>query len=308
MNNVFIFPGQASQFIGMAADLYEKYDLARTYFDRANDILGFDLKDVCFNGPEDVLKKTIYTQPAIFVHSIIISELLKKLDIKPAAVAGHSLGEYSALVSAGVMTFENGLKLVGERSRLMYKAGQTNPGTMGAIIGLDADKVYEICKSVADVGIVQPANFNSPGQIAISGTHAAVGAALQKAQEAGSRKAVELVVSGAFHSPLMQTAEDGLAEALKTTPMNDTEIPFYCNVTAKPVRKGADIKEMLLHQLTHPVLWQNIIVNMAADGFQNYLEVGPGKVLKGLLKRIDRSLTCNLCGNVEQLQTMSETV
>lgn len=306
MNYAFIFPGQASQFVGMAADLYEKYDLARAYFDRANEILEFDLQDICFNGPEDVLKKTIHTQPAIFVHSTIVSELLKNHGIHPVAVAGHSLGEYSALVCAGVMSFEDGLKLVKQRSQLMYKAGQNNPGTMGAIIGLDAEKVYEICKSVD--GVVQPANFNSPGQIAISGSHEAVQEALQKAKDAGSRKAVELVVSGAFHSPLMKNAEDGLAIALNATPMNDSDIPFYCNVTAQPVRKGAEIKEKLLHQLTRPVLWQDIIARMAADGFKNYLEVGPGKVLKGLLKRIDRSVNCDICGTADQVEAMGVNV
>ncbi len=306
MKYAFIFPGQASQYVGMAADLYEKYDLARAYFDRANETLGFDLQEICLNGPEEVLKKTIHTQPAIFVHSTIVSELLKNAGVKPVAVAGHSLGEYSALVSARVMTFEDGLKLVQQRSQLMYKAGKNNPGTMGVIIGLEAAQVYDICASVANIGVVQPANFNSPGQIAVSGSPDAVHAALDKARAVGSKKAVELVVSGAFHSPLMKNAEDGLADALKNTPMVDSRIPFYCNVTAMPVRKGSEIKEKLLHQLTRPVLWQDIITNMAKNAFSTYLEVGPGKVLSGLLRRIDRSLTCTQCGTVDQVRAIGE--
>ncbi|KAA3617843.1 MAG: [acyl-carrier-protein] S-malonyltransferase [Calditrichaeota bacterium] len=304
MNKAFIFPGQASQFVGMAADLYEKYDLAKKHFEQANEIMEMDLKSICFNGPEEELKKTFLTQPAIFVHSCISAELLKEKGVKPVAVAGHSLGEYSALVAADALDFASGLELVKERSRLMFEAGQKNPGTMGAIIGLSNEQVNEICDGLKDVGVVQPANYNSPGQIAISGDKGTVLKALDAAKEMGSRKAVELVVSGAFHSPLMLDAQNGLAEALNKSEIKNIEIPLYTNVTAKPETDGEKIKQLLLKQLTSPVLWQDIVGQMVKDGNQNFIEVGPGKVLKGLLKRIDRDSSCDLCGTVDQLESI----
>lgn len=304
--NTFIFPGQASQFIGMGQDLYEKYDIAKRYFDTANEILEVDLKQVCFEGPEEELKKTYFTQPAILVHSVIVAELLKSKNIVPTAVAGHSLGEYSALVAAGVFGFESGLKLVKHRSRLMYEAGKNNPGTMGAIIGLTPEQVNTICQNLQNEGIVQAANFNSPGQIAISGDKETVAKALHAAKEAGSKKAVELVVSGAFHSPLMQDAQQGLAEALNATEMQNAQVPLYNNVTAKPITEGAEIKSLLLKQLTSSVMWQDIITNMIHDGHSGFIEVGPGKVLKGLLKRIDRKTACTLCGTVNDLDSIGE--
>jgi [acyl-carrier-protein] S-malonyltransferase len=306
MNKAFIFPGQASQYVGMSSDLYNKFDLAKKYFKQANAIMETDLKSICFNGPEAELKKTYFTQPAIFVHSCILSALLKEEGVSPVAVAGHSLGEYSALFTAGSLDFESGLKLVKERSRLMYQAGQNNPGTMGAIIGLTPEQVNQICDNLKSVGIIQPANFNSPGQIAISGDKETVLKALDAAKEMGSRKAVELVVSGAFHSPLMKGAQDGLAEALKNTIITNAEVPLYTNVTAKPETDGNIIKELLLEQLTSPVLWQDLIAKMIHDGHSNFIEVGPGKVLKGLLKRIDRGATCDLCGTFEQLETFKD--
>ncbi len=304
MKKAFIFPGQASQFVGMASDLYDKYDLAKRYFDQANEIMGVDLKSICFNGPEEELKKTFLTQPAIFVHSSIVAAILLEKGIYPSAVGGHSLGEYSALVAAGGLDFLSGLKLVKERSRLMFEAGKKNPGTMGAIIGLTGDQVNEICDGFKDTGVVQPANFNSPGQIAISGDKETVLKALEAAKEMGSRKAVELVVSGAFHSPLMMDAQIGLAEALNSADIKNIEVPLYANVTSKPETNGDSIKQLLLKQLTNPVLWQNIILNMVQDGHTDFVEVGPGKVLKGLLKRINRESNCDLCGTVDQLESL----
>jgi len=303
MSKTFIFPGQASQYVGMAADLYDKYELAKKYFTNANEIMGSDLKKICFEGPEEALKTTNITQPAIFVHSVIVSELLKEKNIVAQAVAGHSLGEYSALVSAGVVDFENGLKLVKERSRLMHEAGTKNPGTMGAIIGLSPEQVIEICNSFKGEGIVQAANFNSPGQIAISGDKKTVLKALEAAKDMGSKRTVELVVSGAFHSPLMNEAQEGLAKVLQSTTMKDAAVPVYTNVTGKPVVKGDVLKELLLKQLTSPVLWQDIIQNMIKDGFTDFVEVGPGQVLKGLNRRIDRDASCESCGTVEQLES-----
>lgn len=301
MNKTFIFPGQASQYVGMAKDLYHKFDLAKEYFNTANIIMEMDLADVCFNGPEEHLKQTFITQPAIFVHSVITARLLEDKNLKPVAVAGHSLGEYSALVAAGVLTFENGLKLVKERSRLMHEAGQKNPGTMGALIGLDISAVAEVCKIASEYGVVQAANFNSPGQIAISGSVDAVTKALEIAKEKGAKRAVELVVSGAFHSPLMEDAQIGLSDALMNTEMSDSKIPFYSNVTAKAVQNASEIRELLLQQLTNPVKWQDIIQRMINDNYNTFLEVGPGKVLKGLIKRIDKEAVCDACGSVEEL-------
>ncbi len=304
-NLAFVFPGQASQYVGMAADFLENFELARAYFEQANEIMEMDLKKICVQGPEEELKKTFITQPAIFVHSVIVATLLEERGIVPVAVAGHSLGEYSALVAAGVLDFEAGLKLVRQRSRLMYEAGQKRPGTMGAIIGLEREAVLEICEDLKDEGVIQPANFNSPGQIALSGEKNVVHKALELAREKGARKAVELVVSGAFHSPLMQSAEEGLALALRETHFKDPAMPFYSNVTTESSTSGEAIKELLLHQLTKPVRWEGLIKNMAADGFTQMVEVGPGKVLKGLIKRIDRSVSCAICGTVEQFNAVT---
>ncbi len=307
MNKIaFIFPGQASQYVGMMQDLYDRFDTARSLLNRADEILGYDLKQICFNGPEEELKQTNITQPAIFVHSVIVYELIK--DRMPVhGVAGHSLGEYSALVAAGALNFENGLELVKVRSRLMHEAGTKRPGGMGALIGLSPEQVKELCDSLSEEGILQPANFNSPGQIAISGETDMVQKGLEKAREMGAKKAVELVVSGAFHSPLMSDAQEGLANAIRATAIRDAAIPLYSNVTAEPVQSAEDIQNRLLEQLTHPVLWQNIIEQMIQDGFSSFYEVGPGKVLKGLLKRIDRSVPCTEIGMYEAVQHLGES-
>jgi [acyl-carrier-protein] S-malonyltransferase len=306
MKKSFIFPGQASQYVGMASDLYNAFEIAKKLFDRAEEILNFDLKSVCFSGPEEELKKTYITQPAIFVHSVVIAALLKDKGLSPAAVAGHSLGEYSALVAAGVIDFENGLKLVNIRGQLMYEAGINKPGTMGAIVGLLPDEVREICASFKNDGIVQPANFNSPGQIVISGEKAIVLKALEVAKEKKAKIATELVVSGAFHSPLMAEAQNGLSKILNETHFTDATVPVYTNVNARPETKAPVLKELLLKQLTQPVRWEEIITNMIHDGFDSFIEAGPGNVLKGLLKRIDRNAHCDLCGTVEEVNNFGE--
>lgn len=306
MKTAFIFPGQASQYVGMGQDLYETYPDAKNIFDTADEILGFDLKAVCFKGPEEKLKQTYITQPAIFVHSVAVFHLLKIKNITPEAVAGHSLGEYSALVAAGAMEFEDGLKLVQRRGELMHQAGREKPGTMAALIGLSPDKVYEICDQLKNEGIVQPANFNSPGQIAISGDITTVHKAIEQAKAAGAKKAVELVVSGAFHSPLMKDAQIGLKEALDKISIKDARVPLYSNVEAKPVQDAGRIRDLLYRQLTHPVRWQEIVENMIEDGYSNFYEVGPGKVLKGLQKRINRKIPCIEMGTVEQIEKSGE--
>ena len=306
MKAAFVFPGQASQFVGMGKDLYDTYEIAHHIFDTANEIMGLDLRQICFEGPEEKLKQTYITQPAIFVHSVAVNSILKERGFIPQAVAGHSLGEYSALVSAEALSFEDGLKLVKERGRLMYEAGQKQPGTMAAIIGLAPEKVQELCDSLANQGIVQPANFNSPGQIAISGEVEVVRAAIDMATEMGAMKAVELVVSGAFHSPLMRAAQEGLQTALENTEFNDARVPLYSNVEAAAVQDKDKIRQLLIQQLTKPVLWQTIIENMIKDGCQPFYEIGPGRVLKGLQKRINRKMACDEVGTTENIENLGE--
>ncbi|HHE56033.1 MAG TPA: [acyl-carrier-protein] S-malonyltransferase [Caldithrix abyssi] len=307
MKKAFIFPGQASQFVGMGKDLYEQFETARKIFDRADEILDFGLKKVCFEGPEEELKLTYITQPAIFVHSLAVYYLLKEKGMEAQGVAGHSLGEYSALVAASSLSFEDGLRLVQIRGRLMYESGKKNPGTMAAIIGLSEKQVNELCQRLSVRGIIQPANFNSPGQIAISGEVELIHDALEVAKEMGAKKAVELVVSGAFHSPLMDDARAGLQEALEKTEFRDAAAPVYSNVTAKPVTDKEEIRQLLFKQLTSPVLWQMSMENMIADGFDQFYELGPGKVLCGLLKRINRQVPCQPIGTVEAVKQLGES-
>ncbi len=264
------------------------------------------MKKVCFEGPEEELKKTYITQPAIFVHSVVVNELLKEKGQTPQGVAGHSLGEYSALVAAGSLSFEDGLKLVQKRGQLMYQSGQKNPGTMAALIGLSEEQVYALCDELKSEGVIQPANFNSPGQIAISGEVNVIRKAIEKAKEMGAKKAVELVVSGAFHSPLMDDARAGLQEALEKTEIKPAQVPVYTNVTAQPVSEAAQIRTLLYRQLTSPVLWQKSMENMIADGFERFYEIGPGKVLTGLLKRINRQVPCQPVGTAEQINATGE--
>jgi [acyl-carrier-protein] S-malonyltransferase len=307
MKRAFIFPGQASQFVGMGKDLYEQFDAAKKYFNLANEILDRDLKQICFEGPEEELKQTYNTQPAIFVHSVIVFTLLKDKNILPDGSAGHSLGEYSALVAAGSLSFEDGLRLVKIRSELMYRAGKEKPGTMAALIGLTPEQIYELCKNLKDDGIIQPANFNSPGQIAISGEVDVIRKAIETAKDMGAIKAVELVVSGAFHSPLMESAQEGLKDALEQTTFKDANVPLYPNVSANPIQNKNQIRDMLYEQLSKPVLWQKSMENMIKDGYDKFYEIGPGKVLKGLLKRIDRSVPCIEIGTIQNLENIGET-
>lgn len=278
----YIFPGQASQYVGMTADFYQSSDKAKQMLDQANQVLGFDILKIMFNGPDEALKQTEVTQPAIFIHSVLVTTFLKS-DFH--AVAGHSLGEYSALCAAGVFDFETGLKLVRLRGQLMQKAGEENPGTMAAVIGATNEAIDEACKEAVSAGIVQPANYNSPGQVVISGSVDGVRKAMELVKTKGAKIVKELVVSGAFHSPLMASASEKLGEALKATAFSQPKIPIYMNVTGKPTQNSDEIKSLLLQQLTSPVKWDDSVRNMANDGVTSFVEVGPGKVLQGLVKR-----------------------
>lgn len=280
----YIFPGQGSQYVGMGKDFFENDPESRALFHHADEILGFGLSALCFDGPEEELRQTRNTQPAIFLQSMVA--LKKMTGRNPDMVAGHSLGEYSALVAAGALSFEDGLTLVRLRGELMQKAGDEQRGTMAAIVGLLPDAVEAICAEASSAGIVQPANFNSPGQIVISGSVEGVRKGMELAKARGAKLVKELVVSGAFHSPLMASARDGLKKKLDETPLHDAVIPVYTNVTAEPVTKAEDIRDMLNRQLTHPVRWEESIIHMVRDGADSFIEIGPGKVLQGLVKRI----------------------
>jgi [acyl-carrier-protein] S-malonyltransferase len=285
----FVFPGQGSQYVGMGKDLYEGNTQAKALFSKADETLGFSLSKICFDGPEEELRQTKNTQPAIFLHSVVLFNLMKNRKFEMAA--GHSLGEYSALVVAGALTFEDGLKLVRLRGELMQQAGVEQPGTMAAIVGLDPKTVNGICTEASPAGIVQAANFNSPGQIVVSGSVTGVRKAMELAKTCGAKIVKELPVSGAFHSPLMESAQAGLKAALDRTEIRDAAVSIYANVTARPVRHADEIRSLLYRQLTSPVRWEESVANMVADGAATFMEIGPGKVLQGLVKRIN--------GNVE---------
>lgn len=279
---VYMFPGQGSQFPGMAKDLYETNPVAREMFDKANEILGFNITEIMFNGTADELKQTKVTQPAIFLHSVILAKCSP--DFKPDMVAGHSLGEFSALTAAGALDFEDGLRLVSIRAHAMQKACEANPGTMAAILALPTEKVESICDEVE--GVVVPANYNCEGQIVISGSVEAVTEASGKMKAAGAKRALILPVGGAFHSPLMQPAADELAAGIESVRFSKPICPIYQNVTALPTTDPAEIKKNLLAQLTSPVKWTQTVVNMVANGASDFTEVGPGKVLQGLVSKI----------------------
>lgn len=281
----FIFPGQGSQYVGMAKDLYENSVEAKEMIRTAEEATGIALSHLMFNGPEDPLKQTDVTQPAIFVHSVVLASIIRTLE--PDMVAGHSLGEYSAHVAANSIQFYEAVKLVHHRGKAMLQSGIEQPGTMAAVVGLQGKVLEEICNEASAKGIVQCANFNSPGQIVISGSVDGVKAAMEIAKAKGAKLVKELVVSGAFHSPLMQSAKESLKTKLDSTPFYDAKIPVYANVTAKPIEAKEEIKNLLHQQLDHPVRWEQTIVNMISDGADEFYEIGPGKVLQGLVKRIN---------------------
>ena len=299
----YIFPGQGSQYVGMARELAGASAQARSLLEEANRILGFELSTICFEGPEQELRQTRNTQPAIFLHSILASRALLERSAEPAMVAGHSLGEYSALVVAGALSFEDGLRLVRLRGELMQEAGERERGTMAAIVGLEGSALVALCQEASAHGVVQPANFNSPGQTVISGSLEGVRSAMELARQRGAKLVKELVVSGAFHSPLMQSAREGLMRALETTAIRDARIPLYANVTAEAVNEAGAIRELLIQQLTAPVLWEQSIRNMIRDGATTFVELGPGKVLQNLVKRINSAVTL---GGVDRPEDLPE--
>lgn len=281
----YVFPGQGAQFIGMGKDLYDNSEMAKDYFNKANEILGFNITEIMFNGTDEQLKETKVTQPAIFLHSVILAKVLRD-DFKPDMVAGHSLGELSALVASDVLSFEDGLRLVSQRAQAMQKACEAEPSTMAAILGLEDEVVEKVCSSINE--IVVPANYNCPGQLVISGSNKGIELACEKAKEEGAKRALPLPVGGAFHSPLMEPAREELAKAIENTPFKEGKCAIYQNVNAQAVTSPEEIKSNLIAQLTAPVKWTQTMHAMINDGCDEVIEIGPGKVLQGLFKKVDR--------------------
>ncbi len=290
----FVFPGQGAQFVGMGKELYESNDMAKQLFEKANDILGYRITDIMFEGTDEDLKQTKVTQPAVFLHSVI-SALCMGDSFQPDMTAGHSLGEFSALVAAGALNFEDGLRLVYARAMAMQKACEAAPSTMAAIIGIDDDKVTEICEQVSKegLGVVVPANFNCPGQLVISGNVEAINEACVRIKAAGAKRALPLKVGGAFHSPLMQPAKDELQKAIEMTEVKAPKCPVYQNVDGKPHTDPVEIKQNLIAQLTSSVRWTQCVQNMIADGADDFTECGPGKALQGMIARINKGVAAH---------------
>ena len=288
--NAYVFPGQGAQFTGMGLDLYEKYPIAQEFFEKANNILGFSITDVMFEGTAEELKQTKVTQPAIFLHSVILAKVLGD-NFKPEMVAGHSLGEFSALVANKALSFEDGLKLVSKRALAMQKACEIQPSTMAAVLGLEDEVVEKVCEETE--GVVVAANYNCPGQIVISGEIESIESACEVLKEKGARRAVILPVGGAFHSPMMEPAREELAKAIEETQFNAPVCPIYQNVVAKGITNPQDIKENLISQLTAPVKWTQCIQAMIDDGGTEFIEVGPGKILLGLMRKINREVSAS---------------
>ncbi len=293
MKKAYVFPGQGAQFSGMGKDLYDNVPKAKELFEKANEILGFNITEIMFNGTAEELKQTKVTQPAVFLHSVILAQ---SLGIEPDATAGHSLGEFSALVAAGALSFEDGLRLVAKRAEAMQKACEMQPGTMAAIIGLDDKTIEDVCAGID--GVVVAANYNCPGQLVISGSLEAVNDACAKLKEAGARRALVLPVGGAFHSPLMEPARKELEQAIAEAPFRAPKCPIYQNVDAKPHTDPEEIKSNLIAQLTAPVRWTYIVRNMIADGFADFTELGPGNVLQGLVKKTDANVAVESKANL----------
>jgi [acyl-carrier-protein] S-malonyltransferase len=298
----FLFPGQASQYVGMARDIHEEFDSVRGLFERASQILGFDLAEACFEGPEERLKQTSYTQPAVFVHSCAIDMILRENGLRVDAGAGHSLGEYSALVSAGALAFDDAMKAIGMRSQAMQEDCEEYPGTMAAITGLESDIIENVLSGIE--GIVVPANYNSPGQVVISGEIESVEDACERLKEAGARRAMRISVGGAYHSTLMSRSAKTMSEFIEgSLEFGRFAFPVYANVSGEPVSDGREFRRLLSRQISSPVLWHQSVEKMYRDGIRSFVEVGPGKVLQGLLKRILKHPEVEITG-VDTLQEL----